>query len=178
MTVRRAVVAGSLLLLVAATLAGAWYYRRPQAPSPTEGAWTAVVATFAGWGEPGTRDGPAELAQFSDPFAIAIARSGRVLVADGGESNRIRAVDGGRVFTVAGGLGEGFGDGPGRDARFHTPSGVAVSDEGTVYVAPIPAITASGVSRLTAGSRRWRAPVYPACVMETDGRHNSTGPSR
>lgn len=135
MTVRRAVIAASLLLLAAAALAAAWYYRRPQAPSPTEGAWTAVVATFAGWGEPGTRDGPAELAQFSDPFAIAIARSGRVLVADGGESNRIRAVDGGRVFTVAGGLGEGFGDGPGRDARFHTPSGIAVSDDGTVYVA-------------------------------------------
>ena len=78
---------------------------------------------------------PAELAQFSDPFAVAVTRGGRVHVADGGDSNRIRAIDGGRVFTVAGGRGEGFDDGPGRDARFHTPSGIAVADDGAVYVA-------------------------------------------
>jgi hypothetical protein len=136
MTVRRAVITGSLVLLIAAALAAAWYARRPRAPSPTEGAWTAVVTTLAGWGEPGTRDGPATLAQFSDPFAVAVTRDGRVYVADGGDSNGIRGVEGDRVFTLAGERrAEGFADGPGPDARFHTPSGIAVADDGAVYVA-------------------------------------------
>jgi DNA-binding beta-propeller fold protein YncE len=135
MTVRRAVLAGSLTLLAAAAVAAAWYYRRPPVPSPTEGAWTAVVTTLAGWGEPGFRDGASALAQFSDPFAVAVTREGRVYVADGGDSNRIRAIDAGRVFTVAGARGEGYDDGPALDARFHTPSGVAVGDDGALYVA-------------------------------------------
>ena len=56
-------------------------------------------------------------------------------MADGGDSNRIRVIDGDRVFTLAGGRGEGYDDGRGSEARFHTPSGVAVADDATVYVA-------------------------------------------
>jgi DNA-binding beta-propeller fold protein YncE len=157
MTLRRAVLTLSLLLLVAGAVAAAWYFRRPPVPSPTEGEWTAAVSTIAGWGEPGIRDGAASLAQFSDPFAVAVTREGRVYVADGGDSNRIRAIDGGRVFTVAGGHGEGFGDGRGSCARFHTPSGIAVADDATVYVADtgnhrIRRIAADGRVTTVAGS--------------------------
>ena len=135
MTLRRTVVVVTLVLLVAGAVAAAWYYRRPPVPSPTEGEWTASVTTIAGWGEPGARDGAAALAQFSDPFAVAVTRDDRVYVADGGDSNRIRVIDGDRVFTLAGGRGEGYDDGRGSEARFHTPSGVAVADDATVYVA-------------------------------------------
>ena len=136
MTVRRAVIAASLLLLAAAALAAAWYYRRPQVPSPTEGAWTAVVvprlpdgaSRAPATGRRNWRSSPTRSRSRS-------RAAGACYVADGGDSNRIRAIDGGRVFTVAGGRGEGFDDGPGRDARFHTPSGIAVADDGTVYVA-------------------------------------------
>jgi hypothetical protein len=130
---RAALVVAVLLLAFAAALT--WYLTRSAAPSPTNGAWTAAVTTIAGRGEPGWRDGPGALAQFSDPFAVAIAGDRRVVIADAGECNSIRALDGDRVVTVAGGAGEGYADGRGTAARFHTPSGLAVAPGGAIYVA-------------------------------------------
>jgi sugar lactone lactonase YvrE len=153
---RRAAVILSIVLLVGAIAVAVWYYRRPPVPSPTAGAWTAMVTTVAGWGEPGVRDAAAGVARFSDPFGVAVARDGRVYVADGGDSNRIRAIDGGRVVTIAGDV-EGHQDGPSSRARFHTPSGVAVAADGTIYVADtgnhrIRRITTDGHVTTVAGS--------------------------
>jgi DNA-binding beta-propeller fold protein YncE len=134
MTIRRAALIVSTLLLVPVVVA-IILYRRPPVPSPTAGAWTAMVTTVAGWGEPGLRDAASGVAQFSEPFGVAVTRAGRVYVADGGDSNRIRLVDGDQVITVAGSGAEGYQDGPSLRARFHTPSGVAVADDGTIYVA-------------------------------------------
>ena len=72
--------------------------------------------------------------EFADPFAVAIGRDGRVYIADGGDSNRIRALEGERVITVAGDR-EGYADGPSGTARLHTPSGIAVADDGAIYIA-------------------------------------------
>src|SRR3954469_4617182 len=130
---RRASIA-FLLLLVIVAVAVAWYLRRPAAPRPTEGTWTAMVTTIAGLGVPGLADGIASLARFSDPFAVAVGPDGRIYVADGGNSNRIRRLDGDAVVTLAG-SGEGFEDGPAGRARFNTPSGIAVAADGAVYVA-------------------------------------------
>ncbi|GAB3047627.1 hypothetical protein GCM10027214_07070 [Stenotrophomonas tumulicola] len=107
----------------------------PQGPAPTLLGWTAQIGSLAGDGIAGVRDGAAELARFSDPYALLALDDGALLIADGGDGNRIRrlGVDG-RVGTLAG-SSEGFADGPALQARFHTPSGLARGMDGTVYVA-------------------------------------------
>jgi sugar lactone lactonase YvrE len=145
-----------VLLLVAVAAAAIWYARRPPVPSLTEGAWTAMVTTVAGRGEPGVRDGAVALAEFSDPFAVAVGPDNQIYVADAGESNRIRRLDAGRVITFAG-SDEGYADGPAVRARFHTPSGIAVAPDGSIYVVDtgnhrIRAVTPAGRVVTVAGS--------------------------
>jgi DNA-binding beta-propeller fold protein YncE len=109
---------------------------RPPAPPLTAGAWPAAVTTIAGRGTPGTLDGPASRAAFSDPSGIAVAPDGRIYVADAGDSNRVRRIDpDGLVVTLAGGAGERLLDGPRGMAAFHTPSGLAFAADGTLFVA-------------------------------------------
>jgi sugar lactone lactonase YvrE len=129
--------AASVVVLIAMALAGlaAWHTWRHPPLADTSGAWTAVVTTLAGRGTPGFSDDDAGDAEFSDPFGVAIGPDGAVYVADAGENNRIRRISQGRVVTVAGSAREGLADGVGRDAAFHTPSGVAVAADGSLYVA-------------------------------------------
>ena len=80
-------------------------------------------------------DGPAAASRFSDPYGVAIDPRRRIHVADGGDSNRIRVISpDGTVSTLAGGR-EGFADGKGEAAAFHTPSGIALDHLGNLYVA-------------------------------------------
>ncbi len=123
-----------LLLIGLAGAAGAWIWRPARAPV-LDPDWRAVVTVTAGTGHIGVRDGPSSSAQFSDPFGVAIARDGSVVVADGVGAHRIRRVSSdGLVTTVAGSV-RGWKDGPGSVARFDTPSGVAVGRDDSVYVA-------------------------------------------
>lgn len=97
--------------------------------------WPARVATLAGDGQPGFADGPAASSRFSDPYGVALDPRGGVIVADGGDNNRIRLIArDGKVSTLAGGR-EGFADGKGAAAAFHTPSAVARDHAGNLYVA-------------------------------------------
>jgi sugar lactone lactonase YvrE len=97
--------------------------------------WPARVTTLAGDGIPGAVDGPAAASRFDDPFGVAVDRRGTIYVADAGDSNRIRTIaPDGTVATVAGGK-EGFQDGIGAAAAFHTPSGLAFDHEGNLFVA-------------------------------------------
>src|SRR5688572_6253919 len=95
-------------------------------PIPTPVGWKAHVITLAGDGSP---------LSLSDPFAVAVGIDGTVYVADAGESNRIQkiALDG-TISTLAGGS-EGFSDGVGAEASFNTPSGLALSSDGNLFVA-------------------------------------------
>jgi sugar lactone lactonase YvrE len=94
-----------------------------------------TVTTVAGDGTPGFQDGPSKDARFNGPIGVAVDRSGRVLVADT-YNDRIRAIaPDGTVTTVAGSGTPGASDGPGPSALFDTPSGVAVDETGTIYVA-------------------------------------------
>ena len=105
------------------------------APAPTKPFWAARVAPLAGDGQDGVRDGAAAQSRFSDPFGIAVDPRGTVFVADGGDSNRIRRVNrDGTVSTFAGGR-EGYADGAGPAAAFHTPSALALDRLGNLYVA-------------------------------------------
>ncbi len=120
----------------AAAAATAWLLRPVPEPILTAGAWTANVTTLAGRGRPADAEGPAGRAGFSDPFAVAAASDGRVYIADAGDNNRIRRLEpDGRVITLAGGSGEGWKDGRRGRAMFHTPSGLALAADGTLYVA-------------------------------------------
>ncbi len=93
------------------------------------------VSTLAGNGEPGYRDGPLREARFNGPIGIAVDSTGRIIVADT-YNDRIRAITpDGAVSTIAGSGSPGLLDGPGTDAQFDTPAGVAVDRAGMVYVA-------------------------------------------
>ena len=127
--------------------------RRP----PTQFGWRAHVTTLAGDGSPSFRDAPKSApSAFSDPFGIAINDDGVVFIADAGDSNRIRKLmPNGSVTTVAGSV-EGYADGPGTQAAFNTPSGLALDSEGNLFVADtgnnrIRKITPAGLVSTVAG---------------------------
>jgi sugar lactone lactonase YvrE len=118
---------------------------------------SGVVSTFAGSGSGGFTDGPAGLATFSEPLAVAVDSAGIVYVAEG--SSVIRKISGGNVSTLAGQFGAGgYVDATGTAARFVRPHGIAVDASGAnVYVADnldnrIRKISASGVVSTLAGS--------------------------
>ena len=91
------------------------------------------VSTFAGTGRAGLAEGPAAAARFAAPEGIAIRRDGTLFVADTG-NDRIRSVHDGIVATVAGNV-RGASDGTALAATFRDPRGIAVGDDGTIYVA-------------------------------------------
>jgi sugar lactone lactonase YvrE len=114
------------------------------------------LSTYAGDGEEDSADGPAAQARFDGPEDVVVDAEGNVYVAEGG-SDRIRAIaTDGRVTTVAGG-DDGFADGPGAQAQFDGPAGVAVDQEGNVYVADwgnnrVRKITPDGIVSTLAGN--------------------------
>ncbi len=147
---------GVLSGAILAAGAGALYYSIDSASGPTPGTaekntvatgvltpaqarterfWTARVTTLAGSGTAGPGDGPPGGGAFADPFGVAVAPRGTIYVADGGDNNRIRTIaPDGTLATLAGGR-EGYADGKGAAARFHTPSALALDHLGNLYVA-------------------------------------------
>jgi DNA-binding beta-propeller fold protein YncE len=91
------------------------------------------VSTIAGSGI-GYADGPGTSAQFFLPRGVAVDSEGNVYVADM-YNQRIRKIDLNGVVSTIAGSGIGYADGPGMEAKFHEPSGVAVDISGNVYVA-------------------------------------------
>ncbi len=94
------------------------------------------VTTIAGLaGVAGGTDG-ASGGTFNAPQALTVDGSGNVYVADTG-NHTIRVISPlGAVRTLAGKAGEaGSATGPGSDARFNTPIGIALDASGNVYVA-------------------------------------------
>jgi len=97
--------------------------------------WTVSLKRLTGAEAPGFGDGSATEARFSDPFGLAIDPAGRLLIADAGDNNRIRMISPNGLVTTIAGSEEGFADGSGEDARFHTPSGLAIDRGGNIFVA-------------------------------------------
>lgn len=144
------------------------------APPPTPLGWNAQVEWIAGDGVRGLRNGAKAQARFDDPYGLARTNDGTLYVADAGDNNRIRLVTAdGRVATVAGSR-EGFVDGSGLAAAFHTPSGLALDGDGNLYVADtgnhaIRKISRQGVVSTLAGDG---APGYrdgPGAQAQFDG---------
>jgi sugar lactone lactonase YvrE len=151
--------AAAILIIIGIGVAAgySWSWRRSRAlPPPLEPSWEATVVTLAGDGVAGWRDGDADRARLSDPFGVAVAADGTTYVADAGDAQRIRAiVPSGVVSTLAGSV-RGFADGMTTEARFDTPSGLAIDGAGAIVVADtgnnaIRRITADGRVTTVAG---------------------------
>lgn len=103
-------------------------------------------------------DGVGAAARFSAPTAMAMDRHGNLYIAEFDSVIR-KVTPAGEVTTLAGLAGQnGRDDGPGADARFNQPRGIAVDAADNVYVADtgnqlIRKITPSGiVSTVAAGT--------------------------
>src|SRR5882724_5567637 len=125
----------AVLILILPTATAIVVYLVVTKTTPTNRAAIGRVTTIAGSGSPGAEDGRAMSASFSDPFGIAVDKRGNVIVADGGQSNRIRRITvDGKVHTIAG-ANEGFADGNALQAQFNTPSGIAIDNGGNIIIA-------------------------------------------
>ncbi|HVX86231.1 MAG TPA: hypothetical protein VH253_15720 [Phycisphaerae bacterium] len=103
-----------------------------------------TVTTLAGGsGAPATAPAPepapaadAAAPRFAAPRGIAVDKDGNVFLADT-DNHAIRKISpSGQVTTIAGKVGEaGNADGPAADSRLNSPRGVAVDDQGNVYIA-------------------------------------------
>ncbi len=111
-------------------------------PAPTTMGWPVAIGEVAGG--------------FADPFGVALDRLGNVYVADAGDHNRIRRIGVDGVVTDLAGGREGYADGIGAAAAFHTPSGIALDAAGNLIVADtgnnaIRKVTMQGVVSTLAG---------------------------
>ena len=118
-----------------------------------------TVSTLAGRGATGgSADGVGVEARFELPGAVATDGAGNVYVADTSNHTIRKIAPSGVVNTLAGEAGvRGSADGPGTEARFSSPEGIATDLLGNVYVADfsnhtIRKITPPGVVSTIAGS--------------------------
>jgi sugar lactone lactonase YvrE len=92
-----------------------------------------TVTTLAGKRQ-GFSDRKGQLAMFDHPYGVAVDKSGNVYVADS-YNNRIRMITpDGSTSTLAGNGNDGFVDGLSSDAEFYVPIGIAIDQQGNLYV--------------------------------------------
>lgn len=114
-----------------------------------------TVSTLCG-SDSGRQDGPLASATFAAPNALAISADGVMYVAEGG-NHCIRKIDHGTVSTLAGDGVLGEADGTGAMARFNSPEGLAIDDQGDLIVTDsgnhnLRKVTPDGVVTTLAGS--------------------------
>jgi hypothetical protein len=123
-------------------------HRRPPVEPPPTGPlrpavprispeWAASVSALAGSARvAGWTDGPGASARFSGPLGLAAGGSNQIIVADA-NNHVIRRIDAdGTTATVAGtGVPGSVDDSLGSQASFRAPAAVAVTADGTIYVA-------------------------------------------
>ena len=170
---RRSRIGVTILSFILVTSAGVVLFLKLRKPPPTKFNWQAQVTTIAGNGSPLFDDAPQPIqAGFSDPFGVVIGSDGTLYISDAGDSNRIRKLTReGTLLTVAGEK-EGFADGI--PASFNTPSGLALDDEGNLYVADtgnnrIRKVTTEGVVSTVAGNGSAGYVDGPASAAEFNG---------
>lgn len=117
---------------------------------------SGVVTTFAGSGLTGREDGPGPQASFTEITALVCDEAGNLIVADARE-HLIRKISPEGIVTTLAGTSKGYSDGPGVQAAFNKPSGLALDDKGNLYIADlgnnrIRVLDPAGVVRTVAGS--------------------------
>jgi sugar lactone lactonase YvrE len=106
----------------------------------------------------GSADGTPDVAQFSQPYGIAVDRTGTSYVADTANHTIRKVAPTGTVTTLAGLAGvSGSDDGTGSAARFNAPQGIAIGSTGSIYVADtgnhtVRKLTPDGLVTTVAGS--------------------------
>jgi sugar lactone lactonase YvrE len=93
------------------------------------------ISVLAGSGNIGFKDGPGYAASFNGPFGIAIDGQGNIYVADAGNNAIRKVTPAGYVITIAGNGTPGMKNGPGAQAEFLSPYGIAVDASGGIFVA-------------------------------------------
>jgi sugar lactone lactonase YvrE len=97
--------------------------------------WGTTVDTVAGLARAGYADTSAREALFDQPVGIAAAPDGTLFVTEAGGLRLRRIPPGGPVSTLAGDGTAGHKDGPGLQARFQHPLGLARRGSGELLVA-------------------------------------------
>ena len=93
-----------------------------------------VITKVAGNGTSGALNGAGASASFNMPVALTVDGVGNVYVADQG-NNLIRLINTqGQVSTFAGSGTAGSANGKGTAASFNSPSGIAIDQQGNLYV--------------------------------------------
>ncbi len=108
-----------------------------------------VVSTLAGSGVAGNGNGTGIGASFNAPAALAVDALTNVYVADYGNHQIRQITPAGVVSTLAGSGAAGYTDAIGTNSFFNQPSGIAIDNLGTLYVADsgnnmIRTVTSSG----------------------------------
>jgi len=122
------------LLIVAIAASGAAYFF-----SPGDTPLRAKVARLVAKDKPTVMGWPVAISDmadgFADPYGVVLDSAGNAYLADAGDHNLIRKVGIDGVVTTLAGGSEGFADGVGSAAAFHTPSGMAIDSAGNLIVA-------------------------------------------
>lgn len=117
---------------------------------------TTEVITFAGNDISGDTDGTSTEAKFALPTDVAIDSQDNIYVADR-SNHKIRKISPSGVVTTLAGSTRGFADGTGANAQFYYPTGIAIDNQGNIYVidkqnTKVRKITPNGVVTTLAGS--------------------------
>ena len=132
---RRSAFAAAAIITIVGAAGGLWLWMFHAPKRALEPEWEAVVSTAAGGAVPSAAPQSPYAIHFSDPFGVASAADGTIYVADGVGAHRIYRITTTGVATILAGSEDGFADGRGEDARFSTPSGLALDGHGNLYVA-------------------------------------------
>ncbi len=119
---------------------------------------TGTVSTLAGLpGTSGFANGAGSLARFNSPVGIVVTATGKLYVADT-YNHEVRQITAAGIVSAFAGTGVTLGsaEGSGAAARFHSPGGIGVGSDGTVYVADtlnhtLRQITPAGDTSILAG---------------------------
>lgn len=127
-----------------------------------------TVTTLAGSSSlRGNTDGTGAAATFGAPSGLALDAAGNLFVADASNHTIRKVTPAGVVTTFVGAAGlSGTADGTGTQARFNTPTGVALDAAGNLYVAD----SLNGtVRRITPGGAVTTHAGVPGVAGATDG---------
>jgi sugar lactone lactonase YvrE len=92
-----------------------------------------LVSTIVGNTE-GFADGIGTNALLNNPLGIVSDNSGNFYVSDS-DNNKIRKITPALIVTTIAGGTSGFANGSGTTARFNFPNGIAIDNNGNLYVA-------------------------------------------
>jgi sugar lactone lactonase YvrE len=132
-----------------------------------------MVSTVAGVASVGSRDDTGGLAQFFEPFGVAMDKAKNVYVTDGYNNTIRKITPTGAVSTLTGlARASGSADGTNSDARFYLPWGVAVDDAQNLYVADCDNCVIRKLSRAGADWVVTTLAGWPGVSGSTDGTTN------